>query len=113
MKRAGKLTGSIVSRSALLWFAALSPARIAETTDSLDAAPSFKTPQRKPKPRAKPLAPLDLEDIVDADLKAAWEREQRTRWTFPSTSVTSPVGFGAPWGLIYAGINFQSRVSNS
>lgn len=59
----------------------------------------------------KPLLPkeLRLEEIEDVDLKAAWEREANTTWTTPSSSISTPAGYGAGWGVLYGGVSFQSR----
>jgi len=66
-------------------------------------------PARRRIPRAKK-APVEvnLDDVPDADVIAAFERESRTNWTTPSMGVSVPGGFGADWGYLYSGVQFSS-----
>jgi len=52
---------------------------------------------------------LSLGVIEDADLRAAWDREKKTRWTTPGMGISAQSGFGADWGTLYAGATFASR----
>lgn len=77
---------------------------------------------KKPKKDVKKAAPgkirvsgaLDSNPFIeDVDLKAAWEREYRTRWTSPAMAISVPTGFGADWGALYLGTSFYNRTQFS
>lgn len=69
------------------------------------------TPRRAGKAKAQPVVKdeISLDKMDDADIQAAWERERRTRWTMPGLATSVPSGYGADWGIVYAGIFFASR----
>lgn len=78
-----------------------------------------RPPKRNTTPSAvqsdviNPAKPLSLDDIEDADLKEAWSREARTRWTVPPLGTSAQSGFGADWGSFFLGTSFVNHTPNT
>lgn len=112
------MTKRLLTVCLILLFVGASPsARADDETPKAPASPTQKKKRKQPRQLASEktvTGAVSADPILDdVDLKTAWEREARTRWTAPGISVTVPSAFGATWGTFYLGASFTNRIELS